>query len=81
MNRVKGTRGYHLRVNPTWKLVTIHKPTDSWQHLPRETPVSARGFFWVGPLPDLADAQQLAEDLALDRDYNVHRCSTCFRGT
>ena len=49
--------------------------------LAQRNTVSARGFFWVGPLPDLADAQQLAEDLALARDYNVHRCRTCFGGT
>ena len=72
------SKGFHLCVDPAWKLVTIHKPTDSWQHMPRETPPNDSGF-WVGPIADLQEAQDAAQELAESRDYDVHRCKRCFQ--
>ena len=68
--------GYHVNTNHAIKLVTIHAPTNQWQHLPRETAPSAG--FWIGPLESVEDAQDAAQEVGERHDYAVHRCRTCF---
>ena len=66
--------GYHVNISHAIKLVTIHAPTDRWQHLPRETGAG----FWVGPLESIGAAQDAAQEVGERHDYPVHRCRTCF---
>ena len=69
--------GHYINVNHATRLVTIHVPTDRWQHRPREgTP--AKCGFWVGPLESVRDAQDAAQEIGEQLDYPVHRCRTCF---
>ena len=34
--------------------------------------------FWIGPLSNLKDTEQVAEDMARYYDYIVRHCKTCF---
>ena len=70
-------KGYHLRVVHYWDEVTIHAPTENWEHLPRADE-SLDENFWVGPLSSEQDAEAAAQGLARGLDYSVHFCKTCF---
>ncbi len=73
--------GYNLCVNQLHRLATIHAPSDSWQHLPRDRrngENSKRGFFWDGPYNTEDEAQDAAQELAEAGSYAVHRCKRCF---
>lgn len=69
--------GYNLCVNLLHRLVTIHAPSESRQHLPHESR-SKQGFFWDGPYDTEDEAQDAAQELAEARSYAVHRCKRCF---
>ena len=66
--------GYHLCVNNSWKRVTIHAPTDREQHLPRKS----NNGYWLGPFDTEDEAQDEAQEVAEQHDYEVHRCRKCF---
>ena len=68
--------GYHLCVSHLYRKVTIHAPTDNWEHLPREN--AGRSSYWVGPLKSEADAAGIAGDLARRHDYDRQFCKPCF---
>ena len=68
--------GYHLCVNRKWKVVTIHAPTDRWQHLPR---AESKTCYWLGPYATEDEAQDAAQEEAEWNDYDVQRrCRKCF---
>lgn len=71
--------GYHIRTKPWWLLVTIHSPTGGRQHRPKGKKLKSGGF-WAGPFPTEQEAQQVAEELIRELEYNeVQFCRTCFR--
>ena len=59
--------------------MTIHAPTDRWQHLPHT--VSPKHGYWLGPFATEDEAQDEAQEVAEEHDYDVLRCRQCFRGT
>ena len=74
------SRGYHLCVRNINRRVTIHAPTDKWEHLPRGN-CGGRGrvsSYWMGPYKSEADAAGVAGDLAYSHDYELRYCKPCF---
>lgn len=67
--------GYHLCISNFYRRITIHAPTDKWQHLPRE---GSKSSYWVGPFGTEADAAGIAGDLAHQYDYERCFCKPCF---
>ena len=68
--------GYHLCVSDFFRRITIHAPTDGWEHLPREQ--NASSSYWLGPYRSEADAAGIAGDLAYRHDYERLFCKPCF---
>ena len=60
--------GYHFCVSNFYR-VTVHAPTDGWEHLPRK---GSRSSYWPGPYKTESDAASIAEDLAHQNNYE--RC-------
>ena len=67
--------GYHLCINRMWKRVTIHAHTDRPQHLPKK---SRNNGYWLGPYATLDEAQDAAQEVTEQHDYEAHRCRKCF---
>ena len=70
------SENYHLCVHTYHRRVTIHAPTEAWEHLPREQ--NADTSYWVGPFRSEADAAGVAGDLAETNDYEKWFCKVCF---
>ena len=68
--------GYHLCVHTFHGRVTIHAPSDNWEHLPREQGLGSS--YWIGPFKNEADAAGVAGDLAERHDYEKWFCKVCF---
>ena len=73
-----GTIGYHVRVLVNYTpLITIHAPTENWQHRPRDQ--APKDSFWVGPALTEEGIVRVAKRLAEEYGYPIRYCQLCFR--
>ncbi len=69
--------GYHIRVRHTPSTaITVHAPTENWQHRPRTNP--PKDGYWIGPFARPERAEQIALDLADELSYELQLCKICF---